>query len=46
MRDKITTALEVVGSLCFASGVGLRFGFDYSLMIIGVEMIFFGYLAA
>ena len=46
MRDLLTSAAEVVGGLCVIAGAFVLFGFGVALMVAGVGLIAFGYLAS
>lgn len=44
MRDKVTTALELIGAASITAGVGFGFGFQTALIVGGVFLIGIGYL--
>lgn len=46
MREKITTALDVVGAGLIAGGVAVIFGLGAALIVAGVLIIIGSYLAA
>ena len=46
MRERITTALDVVGAGLIASGVGVIFGLGAALIAAGVIILIGSYLAA
>lgn len=45
MRDRITTALECVGALLIAAGCGIWLGVAAALIVGGVFLMVFAYLA-
>jgi len=45
MRENVTTAIEIAGAGCISAGVGLRFGFDFGLIVGGIFALVFSYLA-
>jgi len=44
-RENITTATEILGAGSICAGIGLRFGFDFGLIVSGIFAIVFSYLA-
>ena len=46
MRDVLTTLAEIAGAACIVAGAFVLFGFGVALMVAGVGLLAFGYLAS
>ena len=46
MRDVLTTLAEVAGAACIVGGAFVLFGIGVALMVAGVGLLAFGYLAS
>lgn len=46
MRDALTTAAEVLGGACVVAGVFVLLGLGAALVVGGVGLVAFGYLAS